>query len=341
MASTPRELVYQTVRRERPARAPRNLWALPIAEIEHPGAVAAIRAEFPMDMTTVPGHEAEPPPTRGNPHEVGRYVDEWGCVFDNVQRGIIGEVKRPLVADWETDTDRVHVPTELLTLDREAINRDCAATDLFVSPCHNISVFERIQWIRGPEMLYMDLADPPAAMLEFLQNRLHRFNCDLIRAWCQTDIDKVNIFDDWGSQRSLLISPTMWRELFKPLYREYVQLAHAAGKLIFMHSDGYILDIYEDLIEIGIDAVNSQIFCMGVERLEPFAGRITFWGEIDRQRLLPFGTPDEVAAAVRDVHARLWRDGGCIAQCEFSGAAQPPNVRAVFATWDELTAAPA
>jgi hypothetical protein len=142
--------------------------------------------------------------------------------------------------------------------------------------------------------------------------------------------------DDWGSQRSLMINPTMWRELFKPIYRDYVQIAHNAGKKFFMHSDGYIVDIYPDLIEVGVDALNSQIFCMGAEKLEPFAGRITFWGEIDRQYLLARGTTEEVAEAVRQVHRHLWKDGGCIAQCEFGAAAKPENVRAVFQTWNEV-----
>jgi hypothetical protein len=104
-----------------------------------------------------------------------------------------------------------------------------------------------------------------------------------------------------------------------------------------MHSDGHILAIYPDLIEIGVDAVNSQIFCMGVENLAPFAGRITFWGEIDRQHLLAHATPDEVEAAVHSVHTALWRKGGCIAQCEFGAGARPENVRRVFAAWDALT----
>jgi hypothetical protein len=91
---------------------------------------------------------------------------------------------------------------------------------------------------------------------------------------------------------------------------------------------------------MGIDAVNSQIFCMGVDHLATFAGRITFWGEIDRQHLLAHATPDDVANAVRTVHAALWRDGGCIAQCEFGAGARPENVRRVFSTWDELTTQP-
>jgi hypothetical protein len=74
-----------------------------------------------------------------------------------------------------------------------------------------------------------------------------------------------------------------------------------------------------------------------VDALTPFAGKITFWGEIDRQHLLAFGSTDDIEHAVKDVHDRLWRDGGCIAQCEFGAGAKPENVRRVYETWDKLT----
>jgi uroporphyrinogen decarboxylase len=102
------------------------------------------------------------------------------------------------------------------------------------------------------------------------------------------------------------IDPAVWRRVFKPRYADYVAIAHARGKKLFMHFDGYILDIYDDLIEIGIDAVNSQLFCMPIEEIgRRFAGRITFWGEIDRQHLLPFGTREEIAAAMTRLERRF------------------------------------
>ena len=127
------------------------------------------------------------------------------------------------------------------------------------------------------------------------------------------------------------------REVFKPLYRDYIQIAHGAGKKIFMHSDGHTLDIYPDMVELGLDAFNTQLFCMGLEKLAPFAGKITFWGEIDRQYLLPEGSTGDIGEAVERVHTLLWKNGGCIAQCEFGAAAKPDNVREVFAQWDRLT----
>ena len=335
MSATPREIVQRTLAFANPPRVARELWALPIATERYPREHAAIVRDFPADFVGISGHEREPAQTRGDMFAVGEYVDDWGCTFVNIQHGVIGEVKEPLVRDWAEDRARVRVPREWLTLDRDAVNRDCAATDLYTTSTHWARPFEQLQFIRGTEDLFVDLAEGEPAMKAFLAE-MHAFYCDFFTAWCRTDVDSIRFMDDWGSQRSLLIAPALWREVFKPLYRDYAQIAHSHGKRIFMHSDGAIASIYPDLVEIGIDAVNSQLFCMEPENLAVHAGRITFWGEIDRQHLLPNGTPQEIDAAVRRVHANLWKNGGCIAQCEFGPAARPENVRQVFASWDQV-----
>jgi uroporphyrinogen-III decarboxylase len=120
--------------------------------------------------------------------------------------------------------------------------------------------------------------------------------------------------------------------LFKPLYAEYVAIAHKHGKHAFMHSDGYIADIIPDLIEIGVDVLNSQVFCMDVEDLgNRFGGKLCFWGEMDRQHLLPRGTPEEVAEGATRLVNAFHRGGGFIAMCEFGPGARPDNVRSFFA----------
>jgi hypothetical protein len=105
---------------------------------------------------------------------------------------------------------------------------------------------------------------------------------------------------------------------------------------MFMHSDGYIKDILPDLIEMGLDAINCQIFCMDVADLgTKFKGKITFWGEIDRQHILPDAASDEVRRAVQFVKSSLYNNGGVIAQCEFGPGAKPENVYTVFETWNK------
>jgi uroporphyrinogen-III decarboxylase len=182
----------------------------------------------------------------------------------------------------------------------------------------------------------MDLAEDTPEVHRLVE-MLQCFYIKEMEAWASTSVDALSFMDDWGSQRSLLISPKRWRQLFKPLYDEYARIAHGAGKKLFMHSDGYIFDIYEDLIEIGVDAVNSQLFIMDIEDIgRRFAGRITFWGEMDRQKLLVQGSVDEVRRAVRRVYESLYRDGGVIAQFEFGSRGKLELADAAFKAWEEL-----
>jgi hypothetical protein len=104
-----------------------------------------------------------------------------------------------------------------------------------------------------------------------------------------------------------------------------------------MHSDGNITEIIPDLIEIGIDALNSQLFCMNIGELgKSFRGKITFWGEVDRQYLLPEGTSYEIEAAVNHIYESLYSKGGVIGQVEFGPAARPENILHVFKCWNNI-----
>jgi len=144
--------------------------------------------------------------------------------------------------------------------------------------------------------------------------------------------------DDWGSQRQLLIPPPLWRQFFKPLYREYCDLAHAHGKFAFMHSDGHIAEVYDDIVEIGVDALNSQLFCMDMADLARRAkGKLTFWGEIDRQHVLPAKDPQVGRAAVREVAKHFYDPaGGVIAQFEFTPGSHPATAIAIFEEWEQV-----
>jgi uroporphyrinogen-III decarboxylase len=178
----------------------------------------------------------------------------------------------------------------------------------------------------------MDLMDPPKKMIEFME-KMRDFYCRLCTKWAQTNVDALMFMDDWCSQQDLLIPPSVWEEFFMPMYRDFIDIAHRHGKKMLMHSDGNTLEIIPDLIEMGLDAINTQIFCIGVEKLAPFKGKITFWGEIDRQHLLPNGTLADIDAAVRLVRDTLWDNGGCIAQMEAGPGTNPANVRQAFTSW--------
>jgi hypothetical protein len=335
MSLTSRELVVSALELQSPPRIPRQLWILPWAERKYPGQLAAIQKKYPDDILRCPPFLKKSLKISGDEYAPGLYVDEWGCRFESRQEGVIGEVKEPLLKDWK-DLDIVRPPAERLSVDAAKVDDFCRTSDSFVYSHPLVRPFELLQFIRGPENLYVDLAERPDELFVLIR-RIHVFFKEELELWASTEVDALFFADDWGSQKSLLVSPALWREVFKPLYRDYADIAHRNGKYAFMHSDGYITDIFPDLIEIGVDAVNSQVFCMDVGEMgRRFAGRITFWGEIDRQHLLPYGTPAAVAAAVRTAKEALFRSGGVIAQCEFGIGARPENVAAVFETWNNI-----
>ena len=134
---------------------------------------------------------------------------------------------------------------------------------------------------------------------------------------------------------STLISPNKWRELFKPLYKELIDKIKEAGKKVFFHSDGHIYELYPEFIELGVDAINSQLWCMDIDKIaENYAGKITFWGEVSRQTTLPNGTPEEIQNCADVLKEKFWKNGGLIGQSEVNRDVPLENVEALINAWE-------
>lgn len=330
-----RQLVEKTLNFDAPTRIPRQLWLLPWAEAQYPDQAFKLRQEYPDDLIAAPEIYQAPLGRVGNKYQLGLYIDEWGCKFNNIHSGVIGVVEEPRIATWE-DLAHFKTPDAALAVDKDEINRFCRTTDRFVTAPTFQRPFERYQFLRTAEQTFYDFADFSPEVIELL-NRIHQHYCQEIDVWASTEIDAITVMDDWGMQSGLLISPVIFRKFFKPMYQDYVEIARQHGKYIFLHSDGNISEIMPDLIEIGFDALNSQLFCLDIPALgQKFRGQMTFWGEIDRQNLLPNGSADDIRQAVYFVYDHLWAEGGIIAQCEFGPGAKPENLFTVFETWNEI-----
>ena len=333
---TPRERVIKTLRFDKPDRVTRDLWALPGIHMFRSGELQEVLDKFPTDFTGPKYKYGTGRRHMGQEATVGEYVDNWGCKWRVAEPGVAGEVKEPPLAEWP-DLDSYELPWELLEeADLSEVNRSCGETDLFVRVGTETRPFERMQFLRGSQNLFIDLAYGTKEVYR-LRDMLHEFFTREMEMWAKTDVDGVSFMDDWGAQKSLLISPDLWSSFYKPLYKDYCDILHSAGKFVFFHSDGFIESIYPHLIEIGVDAVNSQLFCMDIEGLAgKYKGKITFWGEIDRQNILPFGTPEGVRKAVRRVRDALDDGkGGVIAQCEWGINNPKENIEAVFDEWSK------
>lgn len=335
-----RERVTRTITFQTPDRVPRDLWLWFGVEWDQSDEVERFLRQYPKDIGRAAWDCPRMPYECGRRGDLGIHVDEWGCAWKVGQRGAGGEIHRAPLEDW-ADFASWEPPYAILETDLDCVNRQAAEQDVFLLSGPLNDPFQRMQHLRRTQNLFLDLGYGDARAWK-LRDMVHEFFMTQLQAWVMTDIDAIYFSDDWGTQTDLLISPQLWREFYKPLYRDYCDLAKKHGKYVFMHSDGQIAEIYEDLIELGVDALNSQLFCMDMDDLaRRYKGRITFWGEIDRQRILSFGTPEEVREAVRKVYRLLGdRRGGVIAQCEWGMGTSYANIEAVFATWDDVGALP-
>jgi len=296
----------------------------------------ALMQQYPMDFD-----RAEPCP--GSEQRIlerlakaGQYTDDWGCVWHVGEPGVIGEVKVYPLADWPA-LDKFQPPWHLIrNRDFCYVNKQCDRSDKFMLSDYTARPFERLQFLRGTENTYIDIAYGTAKLRKLLE-MIHEFYLENIKSWCESNVDGVFFMDDWGSNDALLINPAAWREIFKPLYKQYYHIIHDAGKFAFFHTDGHTEAIYNDLVEIGIDAINSQLFLMNIEELaRKYKGKITFWGEIDRQHILPFGKAKEVREAVMRLRRAFDNPaGGVIAQCEWGKYDPRENIKSVYESWLE------
>jgi len=274
----------------------------------------------------------------GIPNKKGIYGDTWGSVWQCGEDGVKGEVKVPLLGDWGK-LDTFQPPwASLKEADLSSVNRQCGESDKFMMKMWSTEPFQRMQYLRGTENLFMDLAYGETEVYK-LRDMVHEFYLKEVEMWVNTDVDGIHLEDDWGTQLSLLISPQMWREYFKPMYKDYCDLAHSKGKYFIMHSDGNISDIIPDLIEIGVNGINAQLDCMDVEKLaEDFHGKIAFWGGFDRQYLLPFGTSEDIRKEVRRIGKAFlkYKRTGIIGQCFMDKGSKIENGVALYEEWIKL-----
>jgi uroporphyrinogen decarboxylase len=129
------------------------------------------------------------------------------------------------------------------------------------------------------------------------------------------NVDMIKIGDDLGTQESLLISPDMYRELIKPIHADYIRFIKERTRAkVFFHTDGDVVPLIDDFIEIGVDILNPIQTSAGkmadLKSLKKkFGKNIIFCGGIDTHRVLPAGSAEEVRDEVKRV-MHLLGDGG-------------------------------
>jgi len=246
------------------------------------------------------------------PVDENHVKDPYGVVWDRTVDKDIGTpvdwpIRRPEDLDnyqWPDVADEklyADIPSKL-----------AAQSDLFFRFCVGFSLYERAWTMRGMSDLLMDMVERPA-FVERLLDLIVEHNLIQVRKALRFNIDAVYFGDDYGMQTGLIMGISHWRRFFKPRLARMFAPVREAGKLVFLHSCGRVAELFDDLVEIGLNGFNPfQPEVMDVFALKKrYQGRLAFHGGMSVQKVLPFGSPKQVREATRRL-IEAGREGGYI-----------------------------
>lgn len=365
-AMTSRERAQATFRHQEPDRIPidiashgaslirreiydgmRAIWGMPeeddLGTIMASGLVipgAAFRTRIGADFVGV-GLECLDTWVRLDEHT---YRDEWGVTWLRSGDGEPGVMAGPL--------ERTDITVdEILAWDgypvgddprrfpgiAERVARIRAETGAAVVFDFHYGVIRECQRLRGFAPWLMDLIADPAraeAMMEKVTETITAI-ADHVLGLIGDEIDVFFWPDDMGFQDSPYMKPQMYRDLVKPFHARFLQSVKArTGALIMMHNDGAIHDWLGDYVEIGVEALNPvQVSARGMGDTAAlkaeFGDDLVFWGAIDTQHVLPFGSPQDVRDEVKRRIETLAPGGGYVLASGHCLQAEVPPENAV------------
>ena len=337
---TPHERILATLNRQPVDRVPVDVWLTP--EVldslrSHVGEADEYTLYQKLGVDKIawvfPGYEAE----RFDPNDsTGR--DPWGVPTHKVKSGLatyqefgagpLADYTDPAqldgYADWP-DPDRFNYAAA-----RELAARARACGFATIGPW--ISHFEIYCHLRGMENALIDVIAEPD-FLDATLDRIDALQTRMLERFCAELgglIDIVFISDDMGSQENQLISTAAYLRHFKPRLRRWVELVHRHGKKVLFHTDGAARAFVPHLIECGVDLLNPiQHVCPGMDRAglkRDFGAQVIFHGGVENQRVLPFGSVDDVRREVVTCLQTLGAGGGYIpSSCHNIQAGTPPE----------------
>lgn len=336
---TPRERIIAAFQHRKPDRTPTAAWIHPVVMerlrnhfgVDSDGQVelklgiegwagAHIHpffAEFEEKKTPRPGPE---PWKDAVWLDEMNYIDEWGVKYRIGESGWYEErVSGPLEgAETVADIMNHPLPEPGVTDEPDGYEADIAAKkaqDLFVDCV--ISNPYKIAWqLRGMDTVLMDYYIN-GDLLEALYDRLYAIYTAIVTRATAAGVDMISVIGDIAMQDRVIMGPEPWRQYDKPRLAKLIADCRAINPEVFMfiHSDGNVMELMDDLVEIGFNVVNPiQPECMDpVEVKKRWGDKITIHGGISLQQTLPNGTVDEVREEVENLIKNCGMDGGLVA----------------------------
>jgi len=329
-----RQRVQLTLAHKEPDRVPIDLWAsrevkerLP----KHFGLATwdALLDHWDVDLRVVFGPRYIGPPLRHT--DDGISTDLWGVTRREVAYGqgatggIYREVLTSPLAGATTVKEVEDYPGwpspdwwdyESIAAQCEALGGRCVVNA--GDRLDRTAQLKTMMYLRGIEQIMYDMVVDPA-IVDAMLERIVSYFIEYDRRVFQSAQGRFDIFmmgDDFGMQTGPLVSPDMWRRFFKPGFRAYIELAHSFGLKVMHHTCGSVRDLIPDFIDCGLDILQSlQPRARGMDLAElkrEYGSDLAFHGGVDIQQTMPYGTPDDVRLAVRDLMEHGKPHGGYI-----------------------------
>lgn len=255
-------------------------------------------------------------------NEGDTYTDEWGIQWKAVEystkfgNGKYTEIAgHPLDQDDAIDKYKAPDPNrpELYAEAERVIKQ--FKDEYWIVGVTVTTIFECAWALRGLDKLMMDMVMNPD-LAERILDIPYKYHLTAAKRLVEMGVDMIWIGDDVGTQSRMMISPEHWRRFFKPRMATFISSLKQINPSVKVayHSDGVIYPIIPDLIEIGLDVLNPvQPAAMDPEKLkEEYGDKLCFWGTIDEQHTLPFGTPADVEREVITRLKTIGKGGGLI-----------------------------
>lgn len=292
------------------------------------------------------------PPMWDPTYELGRHTDCWGTVWNNIVHGVAGQPEYEPLNNWaDFEQWKTHLPDPLKDAEfapRPPFEKLCQEMadargrgDIaFAGPLMHGHFFMRLYYLRGFENLMLDMATDEPRLGE-LADILTRYNTAAVELYLKAGAEMIGLGEDLGMQTALPISPSAWRKWVKPSYMATFAACRRADVPVYLHSDGHILEIIDDLVECGVRVLNPQIRANGLEVLRRVArGKVAINQDLDRQ-LFPFASPSQIEDHIGEVFEGLYDSwGGLMLLAECGPDVPLANIDAICCTFEKLCKLP-
>jgi len=304
------ELLIKAMTYDYPSEIPVSVGILPAMWMRGGEEMVRFAKEYKDFIPNIPDIK-NPASFMPQSYALGEFTDEWGCVWSNIDEGMEAIVKKHPIPN-RADIGTLEIPS----------NRDGRLPHGFM--------YLRLLDLRGFEEAMIDFAEE-CDELQILIDKVLEYNCRQIEAVLKGAGNCMFFGDDLGMQKGLAIGAGKWRKYLKPCYAKMYAMVRAAGKHVYMHTDGMIYEIMPDLQECGVTMINPQYRANGLDNLVRVCkGKIPINLDLDRQ-LFPFATPSELDDHVREcVEALYLKEGGLGLNIELNFEVPLQNVAAIL-----------